>query len=294
MNSTQSDCDCPQDQLEQLQSDSEPGEFNEARVKQNNNSEVIAEAHGENPKLDCNELKNMLASILMVIHQSNKELQDKMETSHKGFRIETEKLIKRFDGENKNLDKRFSEKLESGIRSVSDKVDVVQKEIKSKLETTKKDVPELREKLERKLDQQNSQTNIVLDGLATKLIDARSEFNVKVKLVDDKDENLNKKFDRKLTEIDQEVSVIKGKIKESADIILRRPWEHVEQIQSQAQKDKASTETQVGKLDSQVVELRELVLSRCNDSVPRALSSASESVSVLSELHMNVRGTQIV
>jgi hypothetical protein len=122
--------------------------------------------------------------------------------------VETEKLIQRFDGENKNLDKRFSEKLESGIRSVSDKVDVVQNEVKSKLETTEKDVVESREKLERKLDQQNSQTIIVLERLATELIDARFELNVEVKLIDDKVENLDKKVDCKLTEMDQQISVI--------------------------------------------------------------------------------------
>jgi hypothetical protein len=67
-------------------------------VTQNDNSDVIAEARGENPKLDCNdELKDMLATIFTVIHQSNKELresykelQDKMETSNKALEIKIE------------------------------------------------------------------------------------------------------------------------------------------------------------------------------------------------------------
>jgi hypothetical protein len=60
-------------------------------MTQNDNSEVIAEARGENPELDCNdELKSMLANILTVMHQSNKELREgnkelqaQMETSNK-------------------------------------------------------------------------------------------------------------------------------------------------------------------------------------------------------------------
>jgi ElaB/YqjD/DUF883 family membrane-anchored ribosome-binding protein len=63
---------------------------------------VRAEARGENPRLDCNdELKNMLATILTVIHQSNeelresnKELQDKMETSNKELQDKMETSIK--------------------------------------------------------------------------------------------------------------------------------------------------------------------------------------------------------
>jgi hypothetical protein len=81
------------------------------------------------------------------------------------------------------------------------------------------------------------------------------------------------------------VNAIRDKIKESADVILKRPWERVEQMQSQAQKDKASIETQVGKLDCQVTELREIVLSHSNDSVPHGPSSNIEST--ISEPHMN-------
>jgi hypothetical protein len=81
----------------------------------------------------------------------------------------------------------------------------------------------------------------------------------------------------KLTKLDQEVNVIRTKVQESADVILKRPWERIEQIQSQAQRDKASIEMQVGRLDSQTVKLRELVLS-CNDSVPRVPSSTVRSI----------------
>jgi hypothetical protein len=43
--------------------------------------------------------------------------------------------------------------------------------------------------------------------------------------------------------LDQEVNMIRTKVQESAEVVLKRSWERVEQIQSQAQRDKASIET---------------------------------------------------
>jgi hypothetical protein len=76
------------------------------------------------------------------------------------------------------------------------------------------------------------------------------------------------------------VNIIKDKIKDCTDAFSKRPGERVEHMHSQASRDKASIETHVEKLDSQMVELREVVLLRNNnDSVPRAPSCAAASMS---------------
>jgi septal ring factor EnvC (AmiA/AmiB activator) len=118
------------------------------------------------------------------------KLRNFQENVKRDIELETEKLIQRFDGENQKLDKQFSEKLESGIRSVADRVSQIEKAVE--LEASNKNINKIKGNLEKKLDQQNSQNNILLDGLAIKLIDARTEFNTNVKLVDDKVENMDK------------------------------------------------------------------------------------------------------
>jgi cell division protein FtsL len=82
---------------------------------------------------------------------------------------------------------------------------------------------------------------------------------------------------------------MKDAIKESSDVILRRQRENVEQMQLQARQEKLSTENKVEKLDSQIVGLRGLAVSRINnDSVLRTPSSACENIT-----NCNVNG-QIV
>jgi DNA anti-recombination protein RmuC len=301
----QCEIDWPEDQPQHVGNEHELNEGTEAQATQSDTIEVSVAAHGENIKLDSTEeLKNMLSSILAAIQQTNKELQKKLESSNKelkdsnkalenkietqnkelreinnkfqkdmeikfqGFQekvkndiqAETEQLTKRFDSENQNLDKRLAVKLDSGISSFANKISQIQEELRLELTTAKQNIDTVQEKVEKGLDQQLSQSNIVVE-LATKLVDTRVQFG----------DNVNQ-LECKLTKLDQEVNVIRTKVQESAEVILKRPWECVEQIQSQAQRDKASIETQVGRLDSQVVELRELVLSR-NDSVPRVPSS---------------------
>jgi hypothetical protein len=91
-----------------------------------------------------------------------------------------------------------------------------------------------------------------------------------------------KQVDNKVGRLEQEI-VFQNKIQESTDVILKRPWERAEQTQLQTLQDKAATEnmgTLVERLGSQVVELRELVLSgSSNSSVPCSPKSAAESVS---------------
>jgi hypothetical protein len=45
--------------------------------------------------------------------------------------------------------------------------------VELELEASNKNINKIKGNLEKKLDQQNSQNNILLDGLATKLIDGR-------------------------------------------------------------------------------------------------------------------------
>jgi hypothetical protein len=156
--------------------------------------------------------------------------------------------------------------VELGVQSVTEKVNQVRKDVDLELEATKKDMNSVLVNLEKKVDKKNSQTDIIVDGLASKLIHARTEFQSDVKLVDDKVEMLG-----------QEVMVIKDEIKESTDVVLKRPWESVEQMQSQACRDKASLENKVESLDLQIVELKALFSARSNTSVPRTPSSARES-----------------
>jgi hypothetical protein len=171
------------------------------------------------------------------------------------------------------LDKRVTAKLDSGIRSVTNNISRVQNEVDSELTAVKQNIDIIQEKTEKKLNQQLSQTNMFVGELATKLVDTRVQFEDSVGQIEGK-----------LTKLNQEVNVIRYKVQESADVILKRPWERVEQMQSQAQQDKTSIETQVGKLSSQVVELRELVLSR-NNAVPRVPNSSIGSIT--SECNVN-------
>jgi hypothetical protein len=74
------------------------------------------------------------------------------------------------------LDKRFTVKLDSGIRSVANKISQVQKEVGLELMTAKQNIDMVQGKVEKKLNQQFSQTNIVVGELATKLVDTRVQF----------------------------------------------------------------------------------------------------------------------
>jgi hypothetical protein len=90
-----SESDWPQDQPEQLGSVCELDEPTGAQVMRADASEIIGETHSEEPKVDStSELKNMLASVLTVIQESNKELQDKMETYHKALENKVDTSIK--------------------------------------------------------------------------------------------------------------------------------------------------------------------------------------------------------
>jgi hypothetical protein len=192
------------------------------------------------------------------------KFQEFQENVKKDLQTETEQLTKRCELETQKLDKQVTAKLDSGIRSVYNKISQVQKEVDLELTAVKQNINMVPDKVEKKLNQQLSQTNIVVEELAT------------VQFSDSVDQ-----LESKLTTLGPEVNAIRDKVQQSAEVISKRPWERVKQT---VQRDKASMETQMGRLGSQVVELRELVLTR-NDAVPHVPSSSIGSIVSENNVH---------
>jgi hypothetical protein len=81
----------------------------------------------------------------------------------------------------------------------------------------KKSIEALNDKLEKKLNQKASNTNMAIDDLATSIVGTRTEVN----LLDNKLANLESK-------IEKELCTVKEDLKDNPDVILRQQGERVE------------------------------------------------------------------
>jgi hypothetical protein len=152
----------------------------------------------EIPTAESGGLKHFLAGFLAAINESNKaflssiytkinqlqesssKLQASVETKLSTLQEESaradirsgiEELSKRFEMENQNLSKEFSGKLISESRKLVHLVEQVQKDTEAELVAVKMHIQAVSSGLEDKLDQSFTQTNAVIDQLASKVIE---------------------------------------------------------------------------------------------------------------------------
>jgi uncharacterized protein YukE len=118
------------------------------------------EASNKELKESNKELRESNRKFQKVIENKLQKLQENMKAD---IKLETENLIERFKRENQKLNNQFGGKLNSEIRSVSHKVSQVRKEVDVELRAAKKNIDTVKENLDRKLNQQTSQTNIATD-----------------------------------------------------------------------------------------------------------------------------------
>jgi exonuclease VII large subunit len=97
------------------------------------------------------------------------------------LKTKTEKLIQRIDRENQKLDKQVTRRLDSEISNVVHMVSQVQREVGAELVAAEKRIDTVKGDLERKLVQQTSHFNNVMEELATRIVDTRTEADVDVK-----------------------------------------------------------------------------------------------------------------
>jgi hypothetical protein len=216
------------------------------------------DTNSKESKRDFKALEGKVETSYRELKECNDKFQKEIETKFEklqesmkaDLKTETENLIQRFDRENQKLNKQLTEKLDSEIRNVVHKVSEVQGEIEAELVAAKKSINTVQEEVERKLDQQATQ------------LDNKIDSNLK-----------------RIDNLDKEVVTIKEAIKENSDVILRRQGERVEQMQLQVHQEKVTVRNEIEKLNSQIMELKELALTRNNyDAVPRTPCSAGENI----------------
>jgi hypothetical protein len=116
---------------------------------------------------------NKLEESNTKLAESNARLENSLRAD---IRSENEKLIKRFEAENHKLSKEFSDRLLSETKRFAQLIGQVQKETEVELVAVRRQLEVTSSEFDNKLEQANSQTNAILDEIASKVIENRSEI----------------------------------------------------------------------------------------------------------------------
>jgi predicted nucleic acid-binding Zn-ribbon protein len=161
----------------------------------------------------------MLAGVMAAIQQSNVTLQESfradLNSVRADLRSENEKLIKRFEAQTQETKKEFAAKLDLEARRLTNLVGKVQQETGSGIATVKKQMQTLSTDFDARLEEPQTNTQVVINELAEQIADQRSGFEAHLA-------QLGQEFNKKLTRQKESLEETTKSVSQEKSAVERR------------------------------------------------------------------------